>query len=183
MPFKDELDFITQSVFRLANQGGFYRAPDAAGFWQLWQKHGGWWQSHSCLTPPVQVWSLESLRGAGSVTVVGEAGDYPFHLLLFPGMSHKDLQVELHPQTAQALGLHNGRQVKLVSPVGQIQATVRLSSQLACDVLAIPWSMWSLVWEHGGQAAPCNPLDLFGAEQNSSGNLAFTDLRVQIEPL
>jgi anaerobic selenocysteine-containing dehydrogenase len=198
MPFKDELDFLKQSVFHLANRGGLYRATNAAAFWQLWQKHGGWWQSRSCLIPPVQVWPFEFQYGAGEAANTSGANEYPFHLLLYPdtvldpkgfqylsGLSKSigELQVAIHPQTAQALGLQNGRQVKLASPAGQIQATVRLKSQLASDVLAMPWSVGSPVLEYGGHGAACNPLDLLGIEQNSSGNLALAGLRVQIAPI
>jgi hypothetical protein len=50
-------------------------------------------------------------------------------------------------------------------------------------VLAIPWVVGSTVLECAEQGATCNPLDLLGTEQNSSGNLAFAELRVRIELL
>jgi anaerobic selenocysteine-containing dehydrogenase len=195
IPFKNELDFLRQSVFRLSNQGGFYHAAGETEFWQLWLKHGGWWLPLACLYPPVQVGSLERSYAASSATLAGETGDYPFHLLFYPttvsdpkgfqnlsglGELNSEVWVELHPQTAQALGLLNGSPVKLTSPVGQIHARVRLNAQLASDVLAIPWAVTGQVV--GGPEAGCNPLDLVGTEQNSSGNLAFAGLRVRIEP-
>ena len=186
MPFETELDFLQQSVFRLAPRGGLYRASTQAAFWQLWQQHGGWWQTRSCLVPPVQVRSLERLYQAAVAPVAGSVSEYPFRLRLDPKQvrtSAKDLQVEINPHTAQALGLHNGRLVKLVSPAGQIQAAVRLSSRLASDVLAIPWAVGSPVLEYAGLEATSNPLDLLGTQQNSSGNLACAGLRVQIEPI
>jgi anaerobic selenocysteine-containing dehydrogenase len=185
IPFKDELDFLGQSVFRLAPQGGLYRASDAAVFWQFWQTHGGWWQMRSSLIPPVQIRSLERLHGVRIAAHTSGASEYPFHLLLNPKIIleelNRALQVEIHPDTVQALGLQKGRLVKLVSPAGQILVTISLNSQLASDVLAIHWSMGNPVLEYGGREATGNPLDLLGTEQNSSGNLALTGLQVNIE--
>ena len=198
MPFKDELDFLRQSVFRLASRGGLYCATDAAGFWRLWQQHGGWWWSRACIIPPVQIRPLEHLREASVIMPIREVSEYPFHLLFYPetvldpkglenlsGLrkSNDGWQVEIHPQTAQALGLHKGELVRLVSPAGQIQATVSLSLQLDLDVFAIPWPVGGSVLRVGGPGVACNPLDLLGTEQNSSGNLALAGLRVQIEAM
>ncbi len=185
LPFRDELDFLKKSVDRLASQGGVYHAPDAAGFWQLWQQHGGWWQSRPCLFPPVQIRSLEPSLGRGPVALTSENSDFPFHLALYPlaaaGKSNGELWVEIHPQTAGELGLQNGKQVKLVSPAGGLQAKVRLNSQLALDVLALPWSAASQSMRYGRHAPACNPFDLLGTQQNSSGNLVIAGQRVRIE--
>lgn len=184
LPFKDELDFLRQSLSRLASQAGPYRLSDPAAFWQLWGQHGGWWRSRSCLIPPVQVTPLERLHEIQLAPLTCGSSEYPFRLQLNPIVSaEKDLLVEIHPQAASALGLANGRWVKLTSPAGQIQATVRLNSLLASDTLAIPWSVGRSILNPEEQSTACNPLDLFGAEQNSSGNLAFTGQRVSIQAI
>ncbi len=107
MPFEAELDFLQQSLFRLATRGGLYRASTQAAFWQLWQQHGGWWQTRSCLVPPVQVRSLERLYQAVVAPVTGSVSEYPFRLRLDPQPVRtpgKDLQVEINPQTAAGAG-------------------------------------------------------------------------------
>jgi anaerobic selenocysteine-containing dehydrogenase len=185
MPFTNELDFVKQGVACLVTQGGAYRAPDAVGFWQLWQQHGGWWQPRPCLFPPVQICSLERWSASRSEMLTNENGDYPFHLALTPqavvGKTHAELQVEIHPKTAQALGVRNGKTIKLVSPAGRLQAKVRLNSQLAPDTLMLPWSAFNSALDYRRHTSSCNPLDLLGTQQNSSGNLAIAGLRVRLE--
>ena len=106
------------------------------------------------------------LRGAGLEPLTTENGDYPFHLALNPqaaaGKSHGELWVEIHPHTAQALGLQNGKPVKLVSPAGRIQAKVQLNVQLALDVLALPWSAVSSVVEFWNARAGLQPVGPVG---------------------
>ncbi len=117
--------------------------------------------------------------------LTSENGDYPFHLALIPqavvGKSSAEVWVEIHPKTAQAMGVQNGKLVRLVSPAGRLQAKVRLNSQLALDVLVLPWSAVNSLLNYERHEPSCNPLDLLGRQQNSSGNLDFAGLRVRLE--
>ena len=186
LPFVDELDFVQQSVSKLSNRGGLYQALDQGAFWQLWLQHGGWWRSQPGLIPPVQIRSLERLRvGQGQDAAFASLpSEYPFRVQFLPFASATDrLQVQMHPQAARVLGLATGRRVKLVSPSGQIQARLRLDPQLAIDTLALPFFMEKQTLDHKEAGRTCNPLDLLGTDQNSTGNLAFAGLRVRIEAL
>jgi|GEM_PF-984968 len=121
-------------------------------------------------------------EGPGSaLSNSAQASAYPFHLAFIP-MAAPDLSglqlVEIHPGTAAALGLRPDTRVRLISPAGQIRATLRLNARLAPDTLALPWSPNNPVTD-----IPRNPLNLLGAQQNSAGNLIFADQRVNLEAI
>lgn len=170
LPFRDEVDFLQKSVAVLGDQGGVYQAPERRSFWALWLQHGGWWKQQAEMIPPVsQVsWEQPLQVEEAQPSVEGELRLMPF-LLMGKG-SGANIWAEIHPRTAQRLGLKNGDLVKITSPNGEIQTLVSLDPAIQPEMIAVPL----------GRGA--NPLDLLGAQRNEAGGLAFMETRVQVTP-
>ncbi|MBN2548418.1 MAG: molybdopterin-dependent oxidoreductase [Anaerolineales bacterium] len=170
LPFRDEVDFLRQSVAVLGDQGGIYQASGMPSFWAHWLEYGGWWKQQAELLPPVPQISWERPLQAVEMqpAVEGELRLMPF--LDMGEDSGENTWVEIHPSTAQRLGLGQGEQVKVVSPHGEIQAVVSLDPGVQPELIAVPL----------GRGA--NPLDLLGAERSEAGGLAFMETCVRVAP-
>ncbi len=92
---------------------------------------------------------------------MGPKKDYPFELITYKLMSHAGgrganqpwLQealgvhvkeawggwVEINPETAHRLGIHNGEMVWVSSPAGRIRLKARLYPGVAPEVVAVPF--------------------------------------------
>lgn len=90
--------------------------------------------------------------------------------------------VEIHPETAQELGLSDGDIAEVVSPTGKIEAVVSLSSSIRKDAVAIPVGEGGLGHGRFVAGGVAHPLDLLGTEQNETGSLAFTAAMVMVKP-
>jgi len=135
----------------------------------------------------------------------GEEGDYPYRLHLYPSVTLFDgrgankswLQeapdpmttvawqtwIEVHPHAAEALGVEDGDVVRVISPVGEIEAIVYVYPGLAEEVVAMPLGRGH---EHYGRFAKgqgSNPMRLVEpAADEQTGALAWGTTRVRIEP-
>jgi anaerobic selenocysteine-containing dehydrogenase/Fe-S-cluster-containing dehydrogenase component len=89
--------------------------------------------------------------------------------------------IEVHPDTARALGVENGDIVTVASPHGHVEAPVYIYPGVRPDVVAMPIGQGH--WEYGRNARNrgANPLDLLaGTATDASGALAFCSTRVTI---
>jgi anaerobic selenocysteine-containing dehydrogenase len=91
--------------------------------------------------------------------------------------------VELNPETADSLGVHDNDIVRVISPHGELEAPVVIYPGIRPDVVAIPVGQGH---DHFGQFAQrrgSNPISLIAAITDpNSGSLAWGATRVRIEP-
>ncbi|MBN1147598.1 MAG: molybdopterin-dependent oxidoreductase [Anaerolineales bacterium] len=198
MAYRDELDFIQQSLAGLADQGGVYGAADFAELWPLWQAHGGWWKREPCLMPlapigPVAA-ALElelgrtSLQGGAGLRLSLFEDDGAIHpgLRSDPGSTGESgaaLWVEISPETARRAGVGSGERVRVISPAGEAQALVSVVAGMVPGVVAMPALEGRSASGDWLEVQRARPLDLLGKQQNESGELVLGGAPVRIEPV
>ena len=131
--------------------------------------------------PPVPVLPLSDWVGVLPSDPGGD-GEYPLHLVPLLGPDMGDLErpariAEVHPQTASEMGVEAGETVLITSSFGQVEALLRETPQVAQGTLAL---LIDLGLKSPSDDGGTNPLDLFGAQQNGSGDLAFMGVRVKL---
>ena len=141
VPYKDEVEFLQNSVQELLQQPGYFNAPEIQSFWTQWQQFGGWWNASAGLDAPITAGVLDQSFKM-PVPIFDEAGDYylfPFASPLLgdgSGANKPWLQetpdptttvmwntwVEIHPDTADKLGLEDDDVVRITSAFGEVEA-------------------------------------------------------------
>lgn len=202
LPWADEVAFLKEMVGQLG--------PGAAGgsgtdvLWARFLQHGGWWPTAAPAAVPLS----PPTATAGPVTPsVAEAaeGDYPYFLHLYVpdllgdgrGASQPWLQgspdpmttvswqtwVELHPDTAQELGVQDGDIVQVTSPEGELEAPVCVYPAIRPDTVAIPLGQGHTDCGRYARERGSNPMQLVGTQTDASGSsLAWAALRVKVRP-
>lgn len=198
LPWNDEVAFLQDAVSHLpaGNQGG------PAEAWTRFVQHGGWWPT----TPPPT--AVPTGKPAQAFPVIlpqaqGAANDYPYFLHLYPsgllgegrGANLPWLQgspdpmttiawqtwAELHPSTAQKLGVSDGDIVRVTSPYGEVDALVCTYPGIRPDTVAIPFGQGHSDYGRYARGRGSNPLRLLTAQaQASAKNLVWTNLRVKV---
>ncbi len=201
LPYQDEVEFLQQAVLGLVTEkGGYFNAPEINTFWAQWQQFGGWWPKEASLLAPTGASSLtRSLRLPEAQT----DGEGEFHLHVYPsplmgdgtGANRPWLQetadpmttvmwnswVEINPKVAEELGLHNDDVVRIVSPYGEIEASVYQYPGLRPDVVAIPFGQGHEALGRYAAGRGSNPARLLGTQTNAAGDLVFAGVKVKIE--
>jgi anaerobic selenocysteine-containing dehydrogenase len=198
LPWSDEVAFLKEIIPQLG--------PGAAGgsgsdvLWSRFLQHGGWWPATApppapptpILSQPVQAQARQSQ---------GDAQEYPYFLHLYMsdflsdgrGASQPWLQgapdpmttvawqtwVEIHPRTAQQLGVGDGDVVRVTSPAGEIEVPVYVYPAIRPDTVAVPVGQGHTDYGRYARDRGSNPMDLVGAAGES---LAWTAMRVKITP-
>jgi anaerobic selenocysteine-containing dehydrogenase len=201
LPWPDEVAFLKELVTDLP--------PGAAGgsgaevLWARFLQHGGWWPASAAGSPSPGAASSQTIEVAGP-QYQGQEGQYPYFLHLYMsdmlsdgrGASQTWLQgspepmttmawqtwVEMHPTTAQELGIEDGEVVRLTSPHGTLEAPVYLYPAIRPDTVAVPTGQGHTDLGRYAQGRGNNPMDLVGGEARPGGGLAWSNLRVRIEP-
>ncbi len=89
--------------------------------------------------------------------------------------------VEVHPDTAHALGVGNGDVVAVTSPHGRVEAPVYVYPGVRRDVVAMPIGQGHEEYGRNAKGRGVNPLDLLAADAtDASGALAFCSTRVTL---
>ena len=89
--------------------------------------------------------------------------------------------VEVHPDTAHALGVENGDVVTVASPHGSVEAPVYVYPGVRRDVVAMPIGQGHTEYGRNAKGRGANPLDLLAADAtDASGALAFCSTRVKL---
>jgi anaerobic selenocysteine-containing dehydrogenase len=194
LPWADEVAYLKETVAKLP--------PGAAGgsgaevLWARFLQHGGWWPAvtpDAVLRPapaePVQV---------SAPAFQGDAGQYPYYLHLYTSpllgagrmaslpwlqgspdpMTTMAWQswVEMHPDTAQELGVADGEIVRLTSPNGELEAPVYVYPAIRPDTVAMPAGQGHGDAGRYARQRGANPLALVGA------GLDWASVRVQVAP-
>jgi hypothetical protein len=89
--------------------------------------------------------------------------------------------VEINPETAHELGLHNDDVVRITSEAGELEASVYLYPAIRPDTIAIPFGQGHTAYGRYAQDRGVNPADLLGAIFNEAGDLSFAGMKVRVE--
>jgi anaerobic selenocysteine-containing dehydrogenase len=198
LPWSDEVAFLKEIIPQLG--------PGAAGgsgsdvLWARFLQHGGWWPA-TALPPAPPTLVLSQPVQAQARQFQGDEQAYPYFLHLYMsnllsdgrGADQPWLQgspdpmttvawqtwVEIHPQTAQQLGVGDGDMVRVTSPAGEIEAPVYVYPAIRPDTVAVPVGQGHTDYGRFARKRGSNPMDLVGAAGES---LAWAAMRVKITP-
>jgi anaerobic selenocysteine-containing dehydrogenase len=206
LPWADEQLFLEDASGALFGSSiSAYGANTAGAFWAAWRQNGGWWSDRELRLEPEPVGFGEDPLPATRPTFEGDEGTYPFHLYPYPNVGLSDgrganlpwLQelpdpmttvqwqnwLELNPETAHKLGVDNNDVVKVISPLGEIEAAVVLFPGIRPDVVAIPVGQGHRDYGRYAEDRGSNPVDLLAPSSDpATGSLAWATTRVRIEP-
>ena len=198
LPYTDEVDFIQQKIVPLISAGGFYTAPEIQTFWSRWLQYGGWWVTEQRLDTDI---SAASARPAAFGGPAALEEDKQFYLVVFPtqlgdgaGANRPWLQempdpmttltwntwVEINPETADKLGIHDDDVVRVTTPYGALEASVYRYPAIRPDTIAIPFGQGHTALGRWAEGRGANPAALLPAAVNEAGDLAFNDVVASI---
>ena len=87
--------------------------------------------------------------------------------------------VEMNPATAEKLGIEDQDVVRVVSPVGSVEATVYKYPAIRPDTIAMPFGQGHTAYGRFAAKRGANPADLLGTRLNEAGDLAFGSMKVR----
>jgi anaerobic selenocysteine-containing dehydrogenase len=200
VPYKDEVEYLQQSLLGLISQAGFFEGQDINSFWELWQQNGGWWNEKAGLGSPA---AETALAGSLGQSLPEFDGDGEFHLMPFfstllsdgSGANRPWLQeipdptttvvwnswVEMNPATADKLGISDDDVVRLSSPFGEVEVSVYRYPAIRPDTLAMPFGQGHSAYGRYAQNRGVNLAKLLGKRVNAAGDLALSSVKVKIE--
>jgi anaerobic selenocysteine-containing dehydrogenase len=129
-------------------------------------------------------------------------GEDRFHLVVYPtyfgdgsGANRPHLQetpnpnttvtwnswIEINPETADRLGIHNDDIVRVRSEAGEIEVIAYLYPAIRPDVVAIPFGQGHTALGRYAEGRGVNPARLLAVTVNEAGDLAFADTIVTLE--
>ena len=195
----------------LRTRGGSIDAKTDDDFWDAAQTQGGWWSSptptHSSGSKAAASSRPAATKHApvamATPEFAGAAGDYPFYFLPYVSQSFGDgslahlpwLQelpdvltsamwsswVEIHPKTAERLGIQPGDLVEITSPQGSVRAPAVLSPGIAPDMVAMPAGQGHENFSRYATGRGTNPLSILAPlAERETGSLAWAATRVKI---
>jgi anaerobic selenocysteine-containing dehydrogenase len=206
LPWADERLFLEDASGALFGSSiSGYRANSAGAFWAGWRQNGGWWSDREIRLEPEPVGFGEGPLPDTKPTFEGDEATFPFHFYPYPSVALSDgrganlpwLQelpdpmttvswqnwLELNPETAHELGVDNNDVVKIISPLGEIEAAVFLFPGIRPDVVAMPVGQGHDEFGRYAENRGSNPVDLLGTNYDpANGSLAWGTTRVRIEP-
>ena len=200
VPYKDEVEFLQNSVQSLLQQPGVFNATDIQSFWAQWQQYGGWWKADAGLDAPSAPGILGQQLQVPAPQYAGQGGyylfPYPSPLLSDGSGANKpwlqetpdpttsvmwNTWVEIHPDTAAKLGIVDDDIVKITSAFGELEASVYLYPAIRPDTIAIPFGQGHTAYGRYAQNRGVNLAALLGTTLNAAGELAVSALKVNIE--
>ncbi len=200
VPYKDEVEFLQQSLLDLVTERGFFNAQDIQSFWELWQQNGGWWNEAAGLGSPAAQNALANSLGQAAPEFDGEGEYYlmPFFSTLLSdgsGANKPWLQeapdptttvvwntwVEINPDTADKLGIADDDVVRVTSPYGVLEASVYRYPAIRPDTIGIPFGQGHTAYGRYAQNRGANLSKLLGTRLNAAGDLALSSVKVKIE--
>jgi anaerobic selenocysteine-containing dehydrogenase len=206
LPWANELLFLEDATGGLFGSSiSAYGSNSPGSFWVEWRKNGGWWSDRELRQEPEPVGFGDDPIPATSPTFDGDEGDYPFHLYPYATVGLSDgrganlpwLQelpdpmttvswqnwLEINPKTAEELGLEEDDIVRVISPLGEIEAAVVLFPGIRPDVIAMPVGQGHSDYGRYAEDRGTNVGDLlFPTISPKIGSLAWGTTRIRIEP-
>ena len=200
VPFKDEVEFMQDAVQKLVALPGYFNAADMQSFWAQWQQYGGWWNASAGLGSPSAPALLDQPLQVPAPDFNGKGEFYLFPFLSpllgdGSGANKPWLQetpdptttvmwnswVEIHPDTADKLGLANDDVVRVTSPFGAVEVSVYRYPAIRPDTLAIPFGQGHSAYGRYAQERGANLAALLGSQTDRNGSLAVYGLKVTLE--
>ncbi len=200
VPYKDEVEYLQQSLVGLVSQAGYFTAQDSDSFWGSWQQNGGWWNQTAGLASPAAQSALAGSLRQPAPLFDGEGEFYlmPFFSTLLSdgsGANKPWLQetpdptttvvwnnwVEINPDTADKLGIADDDVVRLTSPFGTVEVSVYRYPAIRPDTLAMPFGQGHTAYGRYAQNRGANLAKLLGTRVNAAGDLALASIKVKIE--
>jgi anaerobic selenocysteine-containing dehydrogenase len=198
--YSDEVDFIQAKLAPLMEEGNAnFSAPEILTFWSRWLQHGGWWPAEASLEGGGES-SLDQAVQFERPELVGT--EDRFHLVVFTnhfgdgsGANRPWLQetpnpnttvtwnswIEINPETADRLGIHNDDIVRVRSQAGEIEVAAYLYPAIRPDVVAIPFGQGHTALGRYAEGRGVNPARLLEVSVNEAGDLAYGDTIVTLE--
>lgn len=211
LPWKKVEDLIVQDLEEFYQKSPDRLKASFSQFLNGLIAKGGWFEDKDqdrvgIFSPKVLPYKKPS-RLLARISVSEFAGDpesFPFYLLPYPspllGRNHANrpwLQqagdpvttiawqswVEINPKKAKELGLREGDIVRIVSPVGSVEAPVYLYAGIRPDTVAIPAGQGYQDFGRYAKKRGVNPLSLLAPKPDPvTGGLALGITRVRLEP-
>jgi len=200
LPFKDEVEFIETKVSALMTEAdGSFSAADPVTFMAYFQQHGGWFKNVDARVSLDGSAVLNNNFKGSEAEFAGE-GEFFFVPFVSPTMAEAGANkpwlqeladptttvmwntwVEINPETAHELGLHNDDMVKIISEAGEVEAYVYLYPAIRPDTIAMPFGQGHTAYGRYAENRGANPADLFGAHFNEAGDITFGGMKVKVE--
>ena len=203
LPWLDEVAFLEENATQLLGSSiGFFDASTPAGFWSRWRQNGGWWSENTIRQEPEVLRDLAQPLEVPSAEFDGDPESFPFYLVPYEAILLSDgrganqpwLQetpdpmttarwntwVELNPETAARLDLHDNDLVRVSSPSGELIAPVVVFPGIRPDTVAIPTGQGHQDYGRYAEQRGSNVMDLITP---STGSLQWGSTRVRVEPL
>ena len=199
--YTDEVDFLQQKLIPLLENGkGFYQADVMPSFWANWLQFGGWWHSESELIIPS---AINRPDPSDQLSQPQNTGNSDHHLVVYSTQMGDGSQanrpwiqetpdpmttviwnswVEIHPSTAEKLGIHNDDIVEISSAAGKIEAVAYLYPAIRPDTVAIPFGQGHTAFGRYADKRGSNPAVLLELIIDQAGGLAYGDTRVILKP-
>jgi anaerobic selenocysteine-containing dehydrogenase len=203
LPWRNEVEFLKEMT-------GAWRPAgiSADAFWSTWRRQGGWWPEGEIWRPPQPTAAFDQPLALSAPTFEGEPSEYPYILYVYPSIALFDgrgankpwLQetpdpmttvawqtwVEIHPDTAQTLGVEDGDLVRIRSRAGgisEIEALVYVYPGIRRDLVAMPVGQGHDQYGRYARAQGSNPVKLLVPRvDDETGGLCWCATRVRIEP-
>jgi anaerobic selenocysteine-containing dehydrogenase len=175
--------------------------PGAAEFAGYCERQGGWWADAERDT---RASAFTSVPAFNEPEFAGDAKAFPLHFLPYPSTQFGDgsganlpwlqelpdpgssamwgLPIEVDPTTARGLGVRNGDIVRVVSPIGQIEAPVYVHPAALPGVVSMGMGQGHMHYTRYGSGRGANPLAIAApAVAKGCGVFAFAATRVRLE--
>jgi anaerobic selenocysteine-containing dehydrogenase len=203
IPYTDEVDYLQKTITPLIEKAGSYSAGELPTFWSKWLQFGGWWKTTPELSSSELNINLDQELSFSPPQSAKEGET--FHLVSFAtqmgdgnGANRPWLQetpdpmttvtwnswIEIHPKTAEHLGIHDDDIVEVKSSNGDfsVEAIVYLYPAIRPDTVAIPFGQGHTALGRFAEGRGCNPAIVWSPDVNQAGDLALSDTTVTIKP-
>ncbi|PKO04702.1 MAG: hypothetical protein CVU41_15995 [Chloroflexi bacterium HGW-Chloroflexi-3] len=201
--YTDEVDFLQKTITPLIEKKGFYSAEELPTFWSKWLQFGGWWKTTPELSSSEVDINLDQELSFSTPQSAKEGET--FHLVSYAtqmgdgsGANRPWLQetpdpmttvtwnswVEIHPKTAEQLGIHDDDIVEVKSSNSDfsVEAIVYLYPAIRPDTVAIPFGQGHTALGRFAEGRGCNPAIVWSTDVNQAGDLALSDTTVTLKP-
>lgn len=207
LPWSDEVAYLEESSAKLIDSPiSIYNARTAEGFWSRWRQMGGWWSENPIRKEPEVSKSLATQLEVDTPEFFGDPGLYPYYLMPYESLTLSDgrgasqpwLQetpdpmttaywntwVEIHPVTAEHLGIDDNDVVRVRSPFGELEAPAVLYPGIRPDVIAIPTGQGHMDLGRFAIDRGENVMKLISPTPGgAAGQITWGATRVNVEPI
>jgi anaerobic selenocysteine-containing dehydrogenase len=155
LPWPNEVDFLREAVGMLKDD-----ATPAESFWAEWRRRGGLWPEAEEMRSPTASQALAAPATPAALGSEHDPAEYPYLLHVYPSLTLFDgrganktwLQespdpmttvswqtwIEINPTTAEVLGVQDNDIVRVVSPVGEVEAIVYVYAGIGEGTVGMP---------------------------------------------